>query len=88
MAGVFLSYAEQDGTAADQITAAFRSSGIEVSPTHPPQQSAGVKAVARELTSAKCVIVLWSDHSVRDELVLAEADYARSRDTLVSAVSP
>ena len=86
MAGVFLSYAEQDGKVADQITAGFRLSGIEVSAAHPPAQPPGLKRVARELKSAKCVIVLWSDHSVRDELVLAEADYARSRDILVSAV--
>ena len=87
MAGVFLSYAEQDRAVADQITAGLRSSGIEVSPTHSLRQPVGVKTVARELTSAKCVIVLWSEHSVRDDLVLAEADYARSRDTVVSAVT-
>jgi hypothetical protein len=45
-----------------------------------------VKTVAKELTYAKCVVVLWSEHSVNNELVRAEADYARSRDILVSAV--
>jgi hypothetical protein len=84
--GVFLSYAEQDGKVADRIVAALRHSGIASSPAHPPAQPPGLKTVARELTSAKCVVVLWSEHSVRDELVLAEADYARSRDILVSAV--
>jgi hypothetical protein len=86
VAGVFLSYAEQDSKVADQMMAALRLSGIAVAPTHPPEQSTGVKTVARELTSAKCVVVLWSKHSVRNELVLAEADYARSRDIVVSAV--
>ena len=86
MASVFLSYVEQDGKVADRITAAFRLSGIEVSAAHPPALPPGLKRLARELKSAKCVVVLWSNHSVRDELVLAEADYARSRDTLVSAV--
>ena len=86
VANVFLSYTEQDGTIADQIVAGLGLGGIAVSPAHPPQQSPGVKAVARELTSAKCVIVLWSEHSVHNELVLAEADYARGRDILVSAV--
>jgi hypothetical protein len=86
VAGVFLSYAAQDGRVADQIVAGFRLSGIAVSPAHPPQQPPGAKTVARELTSATCVVVLWSEHAVRNELVLAEADYARSRDILVSAV--
>jgi len=86
MAGVYLSYAAQDATLADQIVAALAGSGITVGPTHPPQQPPGVKQVARELTSAKCVVVLWSDSSVQDDLVLAEADYARSRDIVVSAV--
>ena len=86
VANVFLSYAEQDGTVADQIVAALRLSGIAVSPAHPPQPPAGVKTVAKELTFAKCVVVLWSEHSVQNELVRAEADYARSRDILVSAV--
>jgi hypothetical protein len=86
VATVFLSYAEQDTTVADHIAAGLRLRGIVVSPAHPPQQPPGVKAVARTLTSARCVIVLWSEHSVQDELVLAEADYARSRDIVVSAV--
>ena len=83
---VYLSYAEQDGKVADQIGAALRASGIATAPTHSPQQPPGVKKVARELTSAKCLIVLWSEHSVQNELVRAEADYARGRDVVVSAV--
>jgi hypothetical protein len=86
VADVFLSYAEEDADVADHIEAAFRLAGIVIAPAHSAQQPAGIKAVSRELTSAKCVIVLWSDQSVQNELVLAEADYARGRDTLVSAV--
>jgi hypothetical protein len=86
VADVFLSYAEEDRRVADQIVAAFALSEIAVAPTHPPRPSPGVKTVARELTSAKCVIVLWSDESVQNELILAEADYARTRDIVVSAV--
>jgi TIR domain len=84
--GVYLSYAEQDAKVAEQIVAALARGGIAVAPTHPPQQPPGVKQVPRELTSAKCVVVLWSDRSVQDERVLAEADYARSRGIVVSAV--
>jgi hypothetical protein len=86
VAGVYLSYAEPDGLIAEQIVAALAVSGIAVAPTHPPQQPPSVKKVARELTSASCVIVLWSQHSVKNELVLAEAEYARTRDIVVSAV--
>jgi hypothetical protein len=86
VADVFLSYAEQDREVANQIAAGLRISGIASSPAHPPTQPPGLKTVARELTAAKCVVVLWSEHAVRNELILAEADYARSRDILVSAV--
>ncbi len=86
MADVFLSYAEEDAHVAHQIEVALRLSGVAIAPAHPRQQAVGIKAVARELSSAKCVLVLWSDHSVQKELVLAEADYARGRETLVSAV--
>jgi hypothetical protein len=85
VADVFLSYAEQDGKVGDQIVAALLLSGITVAPAHPPQPPIGLKTVARELTFAKCVVVLWSEHSVTSELVRAEADYAKSRDILVSA---
>ena len=85
VANVFVSYVEQDSIA-DQIMVGLRLGGIAVSPAHPPEQPPGVKAVSRQLTSAECVIVLWSEDSVQDKLVRAEADYARTRDIVVSAV--
>jgi hypothetical protein len=86
VADVFLSYHWSDAKVAEQIAAALRHSGIASSPAHPPAVPPGLKTVARELTSAKCVVVLWSDYSADNELILAEAGYARSRDILVSAV--
>jgi len=86
VADVFLSYADEDSHVANQIAAGLRLSGIAVSPAHPPQQTRGVKAVARELAAAKCLLVLWSEHSVRNELIKAEAHYARDRGVIVSAM--
>jgi hypothetical protein len=86
VANVFLSYSKQDSDVAGQIILGLRHGGIVASPAHLPEQPPGVKAVSRELTSAKCVIVLWSEHSVQDKLVRAEADYARTRGIVVSAV--
>ena len=86
MSNVFLSSADEDAELADRIMAGLRAAGIPVSLSHPRGQPAVVKSVARELTSAKCVVVLWTRHSVQNELVLAEADYARGRDIQVSAV--
>jgi len=83
--GVFLSYAAQDEKVASLIVTAFAASGVPISPAHPKPQPA-LKQVARELTSARCLVVLWSQHSVKNDLVLAEADYARTRDIVVSAV--
>ena len=87
VADVFLSYAERDTDLAQQIMAALRVTGIPILPARPLEQPPNVKAVARELTSAKCLIVLWSDDSVQDESVLAEADYAARRKILVSVVT-
>jgi hypothetical protein len=83
--GVFLSYAAQDEQVASLIAKALAASGIPISPTHPQPQPA-LKQVARELTSARCLVVVWSRHSVKNDLVLAEADYARTRDIVVSVV--
>jgi len=83
--GVFLSYAAQDEKVASLIVTALATSGVPISPAHPQPQPA-LKQVARELTSARCLVVLWSQHSVKNDLVLAEADYARTRDIVVSAV--
>ena len=85
MGGVFLSFAAQDEKVASLIVTALAASGIPIAPAHPQPQPA-LKQVARELTSAGCLVVLWSRQSVKNDLVLAEADYARTRDILVSAV--
>ena len=86
VADVYPSYADEDRKVADQIVAALDFSGIAIAPAHPPEHASGVKAIAKELAFAKCVIVLWSAQSVQNELVRTEADYARSRDMLVSVV--
>jgi hypothetical protein len=83
---VFLSCADEDAELAGRVMAGLSAAGIAVSLAHPRGQLPALKSVARELTSAKCIIVLWTKHSVQNELVLAEADYARGRDIQVSAV--
>jgi len=84
VADVFLSYADQDSDAASRMVASLGLGGIAVSPAHPSPQPRNVKMVARELASAKCVLVLCSDNSLRNELINAEANYARDRGVIVS----
>jgi hypothetical protein len=83
---VFLSCADEDAHRATQIMSALRQSDIAVALAHPAQQTPRIKAVARVLTSAKCVLVLWSSASLENELGKAEADYAKERGLIVSVM--
>lgn len=56
----------------------------DVSGLHGGQAFAEV--IQEELSKAKCAIVIWSEHSVKSKWVQSEANFADSRDILLTAM--
>src|SRR5262245_50375283 len=84
MADVFLSYVREDRARAEQLAAALGRAGWNVWWDRRILPGSVFRdAIAEELESAKCVVVLWSQKSVRSDYVRDEADDAKSRKVLV-----
>jgi TIR domain len=87
MADVFLSYASEDRERAHMIADALTARGWTVwwdRQILPGETFESV--IERELASADCVLVLWSQHSVQSHWTKAEADEALNRGVLVPAL--
>ena len=86
MAGIFLSYASEDRGRAARFAAALETRGWSV--WWDRKIVAGQAfddAIERELEASKCVVVLWSRHSIASEWVKNEAASAAERGVLVPA---
>src|SRR5512145_1163118 len=86
MTDVFISYANEDRDRAARLADALGERGWSV--WWDRRIIAGQAfdhAIERELESAKCVVVLWSKHSVASEWVKNEAAVAAERGVLVPA---
>ena len=84
MSDVFISYASEDRDQADRLASAFEALGWSV--WWDRKIIAGQTfdhVIERELDTAKCVVVLWSAHSVASEWVRNEAAVASERGVLV-----
>lgn len=87
MADVFLSYAHEDLEHALQIAEALTRDGWTV--WWDRRISTGTeweRVLLPELEKARCVVVLWSGHSVRSDWVRKEAEAAADRTVLVPAL--
>ena len=87
MTDVFVSYASEDRERAGQLAQAFGARGWSV--WWDRKIIAGQafdQAIERELETARCVVVLWSAHSVDSEWVKNEAAVAAERGVLVPAL--
>ena len=73
MPDVFLSYAEQDRDTARRVASLLQAQGWSVHPEQAPADEA----------EARCMVVLWSRHSVNNDQVAAEAEQGRARHALV-----
>lgn len=84
MADLFLSYAREDREAAEALARALYERGWTVwwDRRIPPGQSFS-EVIERELTAAKCVIVLWSRSALSSSWVQNEAMDAAERRALV-----
>ena len=87
MAEIFLSYAREDRENAKQLADALGAMGWEVwwDRTLVPGTNFR-EEIDRQLSAARCVVVLWSDNSLKAQFVLDEADEARERGVLVQAL--
>jgi hypothetical protein len=86
MADVFISYAREDREVAQRLAAALTARGWSVywdRQIRSGQRFAEV--IEAELSAARCVVVLWSEHSVRSDWVIDEAEAGRDRGVLAPA---
>jgi hypothetical protein len=87
MADVFLSYAQEDRTRARQLADALRERGWDVWwDAHVYVGTRFRAEIARQLQSAKCVVVLWSQASIESDWVIDEAEDGKTRGVLVQAL--
>jgi hypothetical protein len=86
MADIFLSYASKDRSKVEPIVKALREKGWSVwwDRKIPPGMT-WVEMIAKALKEAKCVLVLWSHHSLHSEWVLEEATIGKRRKIVVPA---
>jgi hypothetical protein len=84
MTDIFMSYAREDASAAERLVAALGKRGWSVFWDRTiPAGKQWDDVLQWQLRRARCVVVLWSDHSVRSEWVLHEASIARHKSNLV-----
>lgn len=84
MNDVFISYAREDGSSARKLADLIRNQGIDV--WWDPKLRAGqdfAQVIEQVLAGVKCVVVLWSRHSVASRWVRAEATEGLQANKLV-----
>ncbi|MGR9085711.1 MAG: TIR domain-containing protein [Gammaproteobacteria bacterium] len=87
MTDVFISYASEDRERAGRLASALEARGWKVWWDRKIIVGQSFdQAIERELNSAKCVVVLWSQHSIASEWVRNEAAAAVERGVLVPAM--
>lgn len=81
---IFISYANQDRVKAKALADAFQQQGWTVwwDRKIPPGKSFH-QVIEEVIAASRCVVVLWSQHSILSEWVLNEADDGRQRGILV-----
>lgn len=87
MADVFVSYKREDGGVAEEVAHVLRSRGLSVFfDVDIPVGDSWDQFIERELSIARCVVVLWSRSSVASRWVRLEARDALQRAVLVPAL--
>ena len=84
MKDIFISYAREDAPIAKKIFSALTGSGFTVwwDQEIPPGKTFD-EVINEHLDQSRCVIVLWSSHSVQSNWVLDEATVAQSLKKLI-----
>ena len=87
MSDIFISYASEDRSRAAMLVSALGEQQLTVwwDRTIPPDKTWD-DVIEEAIEQAKCVIVLWTEHSVGSHWVRIEAEDARQRGILVPAL--
>lgn len=84
MADVFISYAREDKDWVHRLAGALIEEGLTVWWDQSIPAGRGyAKVIAEALSSARCVIVIWSPQSIQSTWVQEEAEDGRSRSVLI-----
>jgi hypothetical protein len=84
MSDVFISYAYEDRPVVAQLVAVFEQHGVDVWWDRSIQPGRAFDdAIEAALDAAKCVVVVWSRHSVKSRWVRAEAAEGERRSILI-----
>ena len=84
MPHIFVSYARTDERLAERIAAELKGAGYEVwRDDELPAHRAYAEVIEERIKGAKAVVVLWSAEACKSQWVRAEADTARSANTLI-----
>jgi hypothetical protein len=84
MSDIFMSYASEDRPRGEEFARALEGQGWTVFWDRTiPIGKTWRETIGRELSEARCVIVLWSKTSIESSWVQEEADDARRRGVLV-----
>ncbi|NNK28908.1 MAG: TIR domain-containing protein [Flavobacteriaceae bacterium] len=84
MHDIFISYAKEDTDQAEQLAQALKAKGFDVwYDIEIPTGTTYDNVIQKALDDTKCVVVLWSEHSIESEWVKVEAGEGKSRDILV-----
>lgn len=84
MSDVFISYARNDREAARRLARSFETQGWSVFWDRAiPTGKTWSQVIGAALKDARCVVVLWSKHSIESDWVLEEAEQGRQRGILI-----
>lgn len=84
MQDIFISYAKEDKQIADTIAQALVKEGFSVWwDIEIPTGSTFDQVIEKAIKDSKCVIVLWSEYSIKSEWVHLEAEEGRNRNALI-----
>ena len=87
MADIFISYAREDRTRVQPLAAALSAHGWTVWWDRQIQAGKSFdQVIAEALAGARCVLAVWSRHSVTSDWVREEADEGRRRGILIPLV--
>jgi TIR domain len=86
MADIFISYANEDRERARALAAALDALGWNVWWDHKiPAGKNFADVIEEAIANSRCVIVLWSEESIKSQWVRDEADEGKRRGKLVPA---